>query len=114
MKKKVCFRTDVLTRLWWQANGIYCVLSGGTPACLGFTECSRKGSRLHLRKHSVTIIEKNCHGLPKPRCSEDQIESVIAVDIARSDLETAYRRDDLKRLPPGGTELQLNPIICAG
>jgi hypothetical protein len=39
---------------------------------------------------------------------------VIAVDVARKDLKTSYRRDDLKRLTPGSTELELNAIVRAG
>jgi len=62
----------------------------------------------------VAIIEEYCHGLPKPGCGEYQIKSVIAVHIARNDLKTAYRRGDLKRLPPGSAELKLDPIVRAG
>jgi hypothetical protein len=36
---------------------------------------------------------------------------MIAVHIARNDLKAALRREDLKRLTPDGTELQLNPIV---
>src|SRR5882724_8196249 len=114
MQEEFCFRTDVLARLWRDANGIYRMVSSRTPACLGFTECFRKVSGLYSRKISVTIIEKNRNGLPKPPCGEDQIESVITVDIARNNLKTTCRRDDLKRLPPGNAELKLNPIVRAG
>jgi hypothetical protein len=61
----------------------------------------------------MAIIEKDCHGLSKPCRCEDQIKGVIAVDVTRNDLKTAHRRDDLKRLPPGSAELQLNPIVRA-
>ena len=62
----------------------------------------------------MAIIEENCHGPPKPGGGEDQIKSVIAVDITRHDLQAADRSDDLKGLLPCGTELQLNEIGRAG
>jgi hypothetical protein len=58
----------------------------------------------------MAIVKKYRYGLPK-RSREDQINSVISVYIARFDQEAASGRDQSYRLPPGGGELKLNPVV---
>jgi hypothetical protein len=62
----------------------------------------------------VAIVEENRHRLPEPSCRQDQIESVITVNVAGNDLQAADRGGDLKGLAGGSTELQLNPVGRAG
>ena len=62
----------------------------------------------------MAIIEENRHGLPQPSCRQNQIEGVITVDIAGNDLKAANRRNDLKELASGSTELEANPVGRAG
>jgi hypothetical protein len=59
----------------------------------------------------MTIIQKNGHGLVKPGSGYHQVRSVIAIDIARHNLQPSSRRDDQNGLASRRTELQLNPII---
>jgi hypothetical protein len=62
----------------------------------------------------MTIIEKNRYGLPEQSGSQDQINSMISVDIARRDLKTTNTCNNLNGLVPGCRELQLNPVVTAG
>jgi len=59
----------------------------------------------------MAIIEKNRYRLFKPRGRYHQIRRVIAVHIARGDMQSPGRRNNQNRLKPRRTELQLNPII---
>jgi hypothetical protein len=59
----------------------------------------------------MAIIEKDCYGLIEPGGAEDQVNSMVSIDIARLDPQAACGRDKSKGLPPGCGELQLNPII---
>ena len=69
--------------------------------------------RIYTRENPVSVVKKNCHWFSRPGCCEDQVKGVIAIDIARNDLETAYWRVDLKYLTAGPGELKLNPIVRA-
>src|SRR5258707_11465858 len=114
MKKVFGSQTDFIARLRRNANCLNFMLSRGVPTYIGFTEGFGKGIRVYSGKISVAVVEENRHGLPKPHGSDDQIKSMIAVDIARDDLKAADRRSHLKRLPPCSTELQLNKVVRAG
>ena len=59
----------------------------------------------------MSIIEKNRYGLPEQGASQDQINSMISVDIARRDLKAANTCDNLNGLAPGCREVKLNPVV---
>jgi len=62
----------------------------------------------------VAIIEKNRHGLLKPRAGQNQIEGMVTVDVARHDLQAAGRGDDQNPLALASRNLQPNPVVCQG
>ena len=62
----------------------------------------------------MAIIQKNGYGLLKPGRGNDQVKNMIAVDVARSDLNAAHRGDDPKRLSFGGAESNIYPVVRAG
>jgi len=70
--------------------------------------------RIYTRENPVSVVKKNCHRFSRPGCCEDEVKGVIAIDIARNDLEAANRRVDLKYLTACSGELKLNPIVRAG
>jgi hypothetical protein len=37
----------------------------------------------------MTIVKKNCYGLVKPSCSENQVNSMVSIDIPRLDSQAA-------------------------
>ena len=49
----------------------------------------------------MAIIEKDCYGLIEPGGAEDQVNSMVSIDIARLDPQAACWRDKSKGLPPG-------------
>jgi hypothetical protein len=51
----------------------------------------------------VAVIEKNRDGLLKPRCRQDQVKRMVAVNIARGDMQAPGRPDNPNRLPTGCT-----------
>ena len=60
----------------------------------------------------MAIVQKNGHGLLAPGCGEHQIGCMVAVDIARGDLQSACRSDDANRMGTNSGQMKLNPIIC--
>ena len=59
----------------------------------------------------MTIVEKDCYGLIRPSSREDQVNSMVSVDVARLDPQAACRRDKSNGLLPNFGELKLNPIV---
>lgn len=63
----------------------------------------------------MTIVKKYRHGLSAPCGGDDQIDSVISVDVPRLDPEAAYRSDEVNRLSSDLGEVYLNRVVgCAG
>src|SRR5277367_504217 len=63
----------------------------------------------------MAIIEKYRHGPSEQSGSQNQINSMISVDVARHDPEAASTCDNLNELRmPGCGELKLNPIVSTG
>lgn len=59
----------------------------------------------------MTIVQEDCYGLIEPGSGEDQVNSMISIDIARLNPQSACRRDKPNRLPPDCGELKLNPVV---
>jgi hypothetical protein len=63
----------------------------------------------------MAIIQKNRYGLSEPCGGKNQVNGVISVDVARLNLQAAWRRDKLNGLSARGGELQANPVsACIG
>lgn len=77
----------------------------GTPICRHLAECFRERFRGHPCKTAVAIVEENRYRLREPRCCQNQIESLIAINVAADDLKASNGRSDLKVLATRSTEL---------
>ncbi len=60
----------------------------------------------------MAVIEKNRHGLLKPRAGQNQIKGMVAVDVACHDLQATRRGDDQNPLALASRNLQPNPVVC--
>ena len=60
----------------------------------------------------MAVVQKNGHGQLAPGCGEHEIGRMVAVDIARGDLQSAGRSDDANGTGTSSGQLKLNPIIC--
>ena len=62
----------------------------------------------------MAVIEKNRDRLIKPRAGQNQIKGMVAVDVARHDLQAARRGNDQNPLALASRNLQPNPVVCQG
>lgn len=60
----------------------------------------------------MAVVQKNGHGQLAPGCGEHEIGRMVAVDIARGDLQPACRSDDANGMGTNSGQMKLNPIIC--
>ena len=60
----------------------------------------------------MPIIKQHRDGLPEPRGGENQVNGVIAVDVAGFNQQPARRRDKPYELSPGGGALKLDPVVA--
>src|ERR1700724_208266 len=67
--------------------------------------------RPKAQKNPVAIIQKYRNGLTEQVISQDEVNCMISVDIARRDLKSANTGNNLKGLLPGCRELKLNPVL---
>jgi hypothetical protein len=59
----------------------------------------------------VAVIEKYRYGLSEPGSSQNKVDGVVSIDIARFNLEASCRRGKSNKLPLGCGELKLNAVI---
>ena len=62
----------------------------------------------------MTIIEKNCYGLFEPSSGENQVNSVVSIDVAGLDRKAARKSGNLNRLLPDCRKLKVNPVVGQG
>jgi hypothetical protein len=59
----------------------------------------------------MAVIEKYRYRLSEPSGDEDQVDRMVAIDIARFDQQAARRGNELNGLSPDGGKLKLNRVI---
>ncbi|HXA77805.1 MAG TPA: hypothetical protein VNV41_11805 [Candidatus Acidoferrales bacterium] len=59
----------------------------------------------------MAIIEKYRYGLSEPSSSQDKVNGMISIDVARFNLETSRGRGKSNQLPPACGKLKSNPVI---
>ena len=60
----------------------------------------------------MAVVQQYRHRQLAPGCGEHEIGRMVAVDIARGDLQPACRSDDANGMGTNSGQMKLNPIIC--
>ncbi len=97
-------------RLRWQSDEVCATARAGRPICSGLVERCGECGGFHAGKPAMAVVQQDRYGLPEPCGGEDQVDGVIAVDVACFDAETTRRRDELHGLSARRGELILNPV----
>src|SRR6202007_453213 len=63
----------------------------GTESCAAVAERSGKGGLVNLFEPAWAVVEKNRDWFTKGSGGQDEINGVVAVDVARQDLQAARR-----------------------
>jgi hypothetical protein len=62
----------------------------------------------------MTVIKKYGYRLPEPSRREDEVNSMVSIDISRLNREAARRGENLNCVPPRCRQLELDQIIGRG
>src|SRR5580704_10727719 len=89
-------------------------MPASNPKCFGLAECRGECSWFRARKAAVAIIQKYRYRLSEPCGGKDQVNGVIAINVARFDPQATRRGDQSNGLPRCCGELKLNPVAACG
>lgn len=82
----------------------------GSEPCAGVAERSGKGVLVNLFEPATAVVEKNRDRFAKGGGREDKINGVVAVDVARQDLQATGWGYDSDGLAATGSQLKPNRV----
>jgi len=94
------FRANADVRLRRYARKVHRHVRTGNPTCVGFREYIREVGWLGSRKAAMSIVKKYRYGQLEPGRPDNEINGMVAIDVARLDLESAGRRNKLNGMLP--------------
>lgn len=83
------------------------------PGLFDVQKDTRKRGWIGQREISVPIVHQNHYRTIERPGGDDQVKVLVAIDVAESDLQSAYRRGHANQLLRPGAHLEPNPISRA-
>jgi hypothetical protein len=89
---------------------IFHIATRGRPGKIEIQNGTWKQRRVTQREFSASIVQQHRHRTVLPCRGNHQVEKVVAIHIARSDVQAAARRIDADGVAQTGAELQADPV----
>jgi hypothetical protein len=100
MQRIFFFRAIADVRLRPYARKVYRQVRAGSPTCVGFRVYIREVGWLGSRKGAMSIVKKYRYGQIGPSRPNNEINGMVAIDVARLDQESAGGCNKLNGTPP--------------